>query len=428
MLFGWSSKMRMLEIKCYKREKIRLRPRGSEDYLDERALPILPARRSFEVQHDNLHYVRKQFPLTLAYAMTAHKCQGSTLEEVIVDFRGSNDKASGYIERGSFYVAITRVTEANKLYLRNFERKHILVDPRVEYAINTMRMVRRYQMKKVYITEKIFENEDDIKVGYLNINNLLNGHHAEYINGDHNLRGLDVLTLAETHLTNNISTGHIEEILTNWMVKFRYDSPDHKPHMGILTLVPKNPHRKIDIHMEQFLSKYRDNQCQVQASLCRINGHSFNFVYCRTTPTSREAEWLKEVTANTQYLMGDLNLDPTVQDQNNKLNIIYDKIKKPLLKEKTTKNNVQLDHILGIERNGVRVFTTSFVNFISDHKSVVIRISDSDSKFIDDNRLPKSYEDGIVADVENQQSNSADYLSMPPPPVPPPRKRRKKDQ
>ena len=413
--------------KCYKREKIHLRPRGSEDYLDERALPILPARRSFEVQHDNLHYVRKQFPLTLAYAMTAHKCQGSTLEEVIVDFRGSNDKASGYIERGSFYVAITRVTEANKLYLRNFERKHILVDPRVEYAINTMRMVRRYQMKKVYNTEKIFENEDDIKVGYLNINNLLNGHHAEYINGDHNLRGLDVLTLAETHLTPNIPTEHIEAILTNWVVKFRFDSPDNKPHMGILTLVPKNPQSKINVHIEKFSSRYREGQCQIQTTLCRINDHSFSFVYCRTTPTVKESEWIVEMTANTHYLMGDLNLDPTIQEQKNKLLIMCEKNKMPLLKEITTKNNVQLDHILGIERKGMKIFTTSFVNFISDHKSVVIRISDSDSKFIDDERLPKSYEDEIIPDMEvevHQCLDDPDTVSMPPPTAPPPRKKR----
>ena len=412
--------------RCYRREKMHLRPRGSEDYLHERALPILPSKRSFQVQQGNLHYVRKQFALTLAYAMTAHKCQGSTLDEVIVDFRGKNDKATGYIERGSFYVAITRVTEAKKLFLRNFERKHILVDPRVEYAINTMRKVRSYQMKKVYITEKIFENGDDIKVGYLNINNLLNGHHAEYINGDHNLRSLDVLTLAETHLTPNVSNEHIESVLTNWEVKFRFDSPDGKPHMGLLTLMPKKPHTKVNVHAEQSSSRYRDGQCQIQATRCQINKYFFSFVYCRTTPNIHESQWLMEKTADSHYIMGDLNLDPTVQDEKNKLKIICDKTKKSMLNEITTKNNVQLDHILGIELNGVKIFTTSFVNFISDHKSVLIRISDSDSNFIEDERLPKSNDDDNIIDKEVEEIQSQDdYLAMPPPSAQPPRKKRK---
>ena len=62
--------------RCYRREKLHLRPRGSEDYLHERALPILPVKRSFEVQQGNLHYIRKQFPLTLAYAMSSPQVSG----------------------------------------------------------------------------------------------------------------------------------------------------------------------------------------------------------------------------------------------------------------------------------------------------------------------------------------------------------------
>ena len=82
--------------------------------------------------------------------MTAHKCQGSTLEEVIVDFRANQNKKN-FIDKGSFYVAITRVTEASKLYLRSFELEHIKVDSRVEYEIATMRAVCSYQWKKVYL-------------------------------------------------------------------------------------------------------------------------------------------------------------------------------------------------------------------------------------------------------------------------------------
>ena len=78
--------------KHYRREKNYLRPRGSEHFLNENALPILPIKKPFQVQQGNAHYIRRQFPLTLAYAMTAHKCQGSTLEQVIVDFTTDEKK------------------------------------------------------------------------------------------------------------------------------------------------------------------------------------------------------------------------------------------------------------------------------------------------------------------------------------------------
>merc|ERR1712082_40126 len=103
-----------------------------------------------------------------------------------------------------------------------------------------MRKFRSYQMKKVYNIEKIFVKGNDLKVGYLNINALLNAHHAEYINGDHNLRGLNFLALGETHLTSKISSEQIENVLPNWTIKSRFDSPDEKPHMGLLILAPKN--------------------------------------------------------------------------------------------------------------------------------------------------------------------------------------------
>ena len=162
--------------KHYRREKNYLRPRGSEHFLDENALPILPIKKPFQVQQGNAHYIRKQFPLTLVYAMTAHKCQGSTLEQVIVDF--TTDEKRPFIDRGSFYVAITRVKSGNNLFLRSFDRSHIKVDPRVEYEINTMKKVRPYNMKKVYLKEPIFQDGEELKVGHLNINNLLNGYHA----------------------------------------------------------------------------------------------------------------------------------------------------------------------------------------------------------------------------------------------------------
>ena len=88
--------------------------------------------------------------------------------------------------------------------------------------------------------EKVFKLDSaEIKSGYLNINGLMDGNHAEYLNADHNLQDLDMIVLAETKLDQNDKTDQISKILTNWNVIGRYDSEDKLKHMGLLLLTSK---------------------------------------------------------------------------------------------------------------------------------------------------------------------------------------------
>jgi hypothetical protein len=382
---------REIGARCYRREKRCLRPRDSEGYLSEDALPILPVRKHVEVEQNNTHYIRTQFPLTLAYAMTAHKCQGRTLDEVIVDFR-PNEKGYAFIDKGSFYVAITRVREAAKLHLRSFKRSHIVVNPRVEYEINTMKRVRAYQMKKVHLKERIFDGGEELKVGYFNMNSLLDGYHAEYLNGDRNLCNLDVLAVAESKMCAEVSDEQIQNVLPKWDIVARYDAPDGAQHMGLLLLASKESKLGSEVQVGNHFHMDKNGQTQVQAMECSVRRHAFIFVYCRESPNLAESEWLRRKASSSHYVLGDLNLDPNVPDQKRKILIICAQDRKPLLIEITTKNDKQLDHILGPERVGVKIFTTSFMNFVSDHKAITMRISLSGAGFVEDPRLPMTSE------------------------------------
>ena len=254
-------------------------------------------------------------------------------------------------------------------------------------------------MKKIHLKEPIFEGGEEIKVGYLNINNLLDGYHAEYLNGDHNLKSLDLLAISETHLTQTVSTEQVQIVLSKWDIKARYDSPDHTKHMGLLLVSPKGSVIGQQFKVESSCHLNKGSQTQVQTIQCSIRENSFSFVYSRATPTLPEAVWLQEKTAGSCYLMGDLNLDPCVQDQKNKISIICGQSKISLLNETTTKNKRQLDHILGVKGKNVTIFTTSFHNFVSDHKAVTMRISVSGDKFVEDQRLQVNIKDLINPDV-----------------------------
>ena len=53
---------------------------------------------------------RTQFPLTLAWAVTIHKCQGLTLPEIVIDMT----PAKGKFKPGEAYVAFSRVRTIEK--------------------------------------------------------------------------------------------------------------------------------------------------------------------------------------------------------------------------------------------------------------------------------------------------------------------------
>ena len=65
---------------------------------------------------------RKQFPVTVAYAVTIHKCQGLSLDCAIVDL------SSNVFCAGMAYVAISRVHTLEELHLSAFDPEAISVN------------------------------------------------------------------------------------------------------------------------------------------------------------------------------------------------------------------------------------------------------------------------------------------------------------
>jgi len=73
--------------------------------------------------HENIS--RNQIPLVLAYAITIHKSQGSTLDSAYIDI------GSSVFEYGQAYVALSRVKSLDALYLHAYSRSSIRAHPKV---------------------------------------------------------------------------------------------------------------------------------------------------------------------------------------------------------------------------------------------------------------------------------------------------------
>ena len=234
------------------------------------ATPVLPTRKNFTEEFGGVEYQRTNYPLSLAYALTAHKCQGETLETVIIDFGADiKNKIKNYICSGSFYVALTRVRLGSNVYLKSFDPSYIKANKSIEEKIDAMRKFKPYLFKKIYLHEKIFEGED-IKVGYLNINGLKDGNHALYLNNDHNLKNLHILVLAETKLIDSDVSHDIKKILDSWNILGRFDSKDGKKHMGLILLSKLNASISTEIQGVTHEVVKRDGNLQIQGLILRL--------------------------------------------------------------------------------------------------------------------------------------------------------------
>ena len=383
------------------------------------AVPILPERRTFKTGRGGVQYQRTNFPLSLAYAITAHKCQGLTLEEVIIDFAEDKErKIRNFLQFGSFYVALTRVRNGSKVFLKSFDRSFIVENKNIAAKLEAFKQFNSYKPKKIYVEDEIFENPaEETKFGYLNCNGLMNANHAQYINCDRNLKNLDLLALAESKLTTGYKDENIAEVLTDWKIVKRFDAPDGKQHMGLLLLSPKEKFNMIDPHIYsvQYLNLDKDNKLQIQGLKVKFqndDGMDLGFIYARKTPTIKEVEAIKRKFSSCHFILGDLNLSTNDADDKRKLDLLCGSDKFMALEEITrlTSSN-QLDHILVSNQLSAKCYATSYVNFISDHKTVVLRVnptSDFLSNFLQRNTFDEEHHLKSTTKGNIDQSDEAD--------------------
>ena len=126
------------------------------------------------------------FPLFLAWAVTIHKCQGLTLQEIVVDIKGRYN-------HGQTYVALSRVTKFEKLHINNYNRKQIKVSPFVEGEMNRLRTNILPPMPR----PSVHDNQC-LRIAHINIWGLKSK--MEDIRNDSDLLKADVLCLNETRL------------------------------------------------------------------------------------------------------------------------------------------------------------------------------------------------------------------------------------
>ena len=357
----------------------------------ERATPILPQRKHFKLKFGNAEYQRTNFPLTLAYALTSHKCQGDTLDEVIIDFGADPvNKIKNYICPGGFYVALTRVKMGSKVYLRSFEKSFIKENKSIGDKVDAMQKFRQYSFKKIYLDETIFQNNgEEIKAGYLNINGLIQGNHGLYLNSDHNLKHLDILVLAETKLDKSYSTETLSDVLSDWKILRRYDAEDGSKHMGLMLLSSKHSNTFKSIKGVTYQKAKRNESLQIQGLVVRFSFNlNIGFIYCRSTPSNSEILAVGNNFKECDILMGDLNLSHrNKEDYQKVLNLCRPNKVNALSEITRPMSQNQLDYILVDKKLKEHTFVTSYNNFISDHNSIIVRLSVNGDNFTEEIKM-----------------------------------------
>lgn len=102
--------------------------------ISEDGLPVVKYRNGYQMKMDYNIWGSEfipgvgisQIPLILAWALTIHKAQGSTLDIAEVD------AGSGIFECGQTYVALSRVKSIEGLYLTSFDAKRVRINKRVQ--------------------------------------------------------------------------------------------------------------------------------------------------------------------------------------------------------------------------------------------------------------------------------------------------------
>ncbi|KYN05749.1 ATP-dependent DNA helicase PIF1 [Cyphomyrmex costatus] len=110
----------------------------------------------FEVM-DRAYVIRKQFPICLSYGMTIHKSQGLSLKYAIVEAGNS------IFSCGQVYVALSRVTNLNGLYLINYDPSSVKANELAIIEYNRLRLQYRPDLLNINISKQHVQKVHDLQ-------------------------------------------------------------------------------------------------------------------------------------------------------------------------------------------------------------------------------------------------------------------------
>ena len=301
--------------------------------------------------------------------------------QVIINFSGKKPR----IPAGGFYTAISRVKTGKDLYLTDFSQDYVKANSFVETKLNAMKICSPYNFKKIYLDFPVFNDPDnELKIGYVNINSVLEGKSDELLNNDENLLNLDFLVVADTRLTEKTKTDMLMDKFSNWRILKRFDVDDGLEHMGLMLLASlksNKDHLIVDLSKKKW-HKVQKQKNMVFAQLLSVkfaNDKEFGFVYIRETPTLSDVDKIFKDIKDLDVVMGDFNLNMDKDEDKRKMDKFLTN-KERILHELTTARNNQLDHILISKGLKQEQYCTSFNNFTTDHRVITLRLAQEGNK------------------------------------------------
>ena len=331
------------------------------------AVPISEIKLTFEIPRIKIKVTRYQFPMVLCFCMTSYKSQGQTLQSAILDFKDAVSK------HGTFYVGATRVRTSEGLFVRNFSTSQITCREDVKKELKILRNNRKYTFSKTYLGTKIWKNETEYKIAYLNINGFY--HNMKNFDKDLNLSNLSFICIAETKLLSSIQDENINRQLENFEIIGREDvyTADNVAHMGMILL--KNKWMDIpDAEIKFSIVSLASAKIQY-GKLTILDGFTTLFVYVNKTPSSLEtgdiANKLKNEDAT--FILGDFNINPHKEDGLRKIHELSNTLEMQQINRESTRNNNTLDLVFRKHVNELDFMPFIFENFYSDHSTVGFR-------------------------------------------------------
>ena len=150
---------------------------------------ITPHIDTFQLKGKSFTTARQQIPLKLAWAVTIHKVQGHTAEQAVISMKG--------LKTAMAYVALSRVTHLDGLYLLDYNPRAIFCNEHVDDEVAKMSTADLSASNPLLS----IDNNQHFIIAHHNIQSL--HAHIEDLRNNVELRRAHVICLSETWLTNN---------------------------------------------------------------------------------------------------------------------------------------------------------------------------------------------------------------------------------